>query len=54
MLGTETVARLLGLRLNHPQRDEQLERSPKEPASRAEAAYSLAKLRLLDPAQSDR
>ena len=51
MLGTETVARLLGLRLNHPQRDEVLERSPKEPASRAEAAYSLAKLRLLDQAR---
>ena len=51
MLGTETVARLLGLRLNHPQASEELERGPKEPASRAEAAYSLAKLRLLDPAR---
>jgi len=49
MLGTETVARLLGLRVNHPQGSEELERSPKQPASRAEAAYSLAKLRLLDP-----
>jgi cell wall-associated NlpC family hydrolase len=49
MLGTETVARLLGLRVNHPQGSEDLERSPKQPASRAEAAYSLAKLRLLDP-----
>ena len=49
MLGTETVARLLGLRLNHPQGSENLERSPKEPASRAEAAYSLAKLRTIDP-----
>jgi len=49
MLGTETVARLLGLRINHPQGSEELERSPKQPASRAEAAYSLAKLRLLDP-----
>ena len=48
MLGTETVARLLGLRVNHPQGSEELERSPKQPASRAEAAYSLAKLRLLD------
>jgi hypothetical protein len=48
MLGTETVARLLGLRVNHPQGSEDLERSPKQPASRAEAAYSLAKLRLLD------
>ena len=49
MLGTETVARLLGLRTNHPVGQEDLERSPKQPASRAEAAYSLAKLRLLDP-----
>jgi cell wall-associated NlpC family hydrolase len=49
MLGTETVARLLGLRVNHPQGSEDLERSPKQPATRAEAAYSLAKLRLLDP-----
>jgi cell wall-associated NlpC family hydrolase len=49
MLGTETIARLLGLRVNHPQGSEDLERSPKQPASRAEAAYSLAKLRLLDP-----
>ena len=51
MLGTETVARLLGLRLNHPQGSENLERAPKEPASRAEAAYSLAKLRTVDPAR---
>ncbi len=49
MLGTETIARLLGLRVNHPQGSDDLERSPKQPASRAEAAYSLAKLRLLDP-----
>ena len=48
MIGTETVARLLGLRVNHPQGNESLERAPKEPASRAEAAYSLAKLRTLD------
>jgi cell wall-associated NlpC family hydrolase len=48
MIGTETVARLLGLRVNHPQGSESLERAPKEPASRAEAAYSLAKLRALD------
>ena len=49
MIGTETIARLLGLRVNHPIGSESLERAPKEPASRAEAAYSLAKLRLLDP-----
>jgi cell wall-associated NlpC family hydrolase len=51
MLGTETIARLLGLRLNHPQGSEDLERSPWEPASRAEAAYSLAKLKLVDVAR---
>ena len=51
MLGTETIARLLGLRVNHPVGHEELERSPKQPASRAEAAYSLAKLRLVDPAR---
>jgi cell wall-associated NlpC family hydrolase len=49
MLGTETVARLLGLRLNHPQGSDQLERLPSEPASRAEAAYSLARILSLDP-----
>jgi cell wall-associated NlpC family hydrolase len=53
MLGTETVARLLGLRVNHPVGQESLERSPKQPASRAEAAYSLAKLSLLDPSRID-
>jgi cell wall-associated NlpC family hydrolase len=51
MIGTETIARLLGLRVNHPIGSESLERSPKEPASRAEAAYSLAKLRLVDRAR---
>ena len=51
MLGTETIARLLGLRVNHPQGSDDLERGPKAPASRAEAAYSLAKLRLLDSAR---
>ena len=43
MLGTETVARLLGLRLDHPQGSDDLERLPSQPASRAEAAYSLAR-----------
>jgi len=42
--GTETVARLLGLRTNHPAKDDALERLPTEPASRAEAAYSLAQI----------
>jgi cell wall-associated NlpC family hydrolase len=43
-LGTETVARLLGLRINHPTGVEHLELQLREPATRAEAAYSLAKL----------
>ena len=43
--GTETVARLLGLRKNHAAKDDAaLERLPAEPASRAEAAYSLAQI----------
>lgn len=50
-LGTETVARLLGLRVNHPQGAEELERAPTDPASRAEAAYSIARLRSLAPDQ---
>jgi len=41
-LGTETVARLLGLRLNHPAAQDDLELRPAQPATRAEAAYSFA------------
>ena len=43
-LGTETVARILGLRVNHPTGVEQLELQLYEPATRAEAAYSLARI----------
>ncbi len=43
-LGTETVARLLGLRLNHTKDREHLELQLDQPATRAEAAYSLARL----------
>lgn len=43
-LGTETVARLLGLRVNHPRAQEQLELELSQPATRAEAAYSVARL----------
>ena len=39
--GTETVARLLGLRLNHPAGEDALELLPTQPISRAEAAYSV-------------
>jgi cell wall-associated NlpC family hydrolase len=42
--GTETVARLLGLRTNHPASLDSLELSPDETATRAEAAYSAARI----------
>jgi cell wall-associated NlpC family hydrolase len=38
------VARLLGLRLNHPASEDALELRPQDTASRAEAAYSVAQL----------
>jgi cell wall-associated NlpC family hydrolase len=40
--GTETVARLLGLRTNHPAAHDDLELLPSEPVTRAETAYSIA------------
>jgi cell wall-associated NlpC family hydrolase len=43
-LGTESVARMLGLRVNHPKDQEQLELQLSQPATRAEAAYSIARL----------
>jgi hypothetical protein len=42
--GTETVARLLGLRTNHPAAQDDLELQPQEPATRAEAAFSVAQV----------
>ena len=42
--GTETVARLLGLRTNHPADRDELELGLNDPATRAEAAYSLAQI----------
>ena len=42
--GNEVVARLLGLRLNHPQEQDALEILPTEPITRAETAYSVARL----------
>jgi cell wall-associated NlpC family hydrolase len=42
--GTEAVARLLGLRLNHPQPQDYLELRPQDTATRAEAAYSAAQI----------
>jgi cell wall-associated NlpC family hydrolase len=46
--GTETVARLIGLRVNHPAAQDALELQPAEPVSRAEAAYSAARALVLD------
>ncbi|MHB8470802.1 MAG: C40 family peptidase [Gaiellaceae bacterium] len=42
--GTEVVARLLGLRLDHPAAQDSLELLPTDPATRAEAAYSAARI----------
>jgi cell wall-associated NlpC family hydrolase len=42
--GTEALARLLGLRLNHPDGQDDLELQPQQVATRAEAAYSLAQI----------
>src|SRR5437773_591909 len=46
--GTEVVARLLGLRLNHPANEDSLELLPNDPATRAEAAYSAAQILRFD------
>ena len=42
--GTEVVARLLGLRTNHPAGRDDRERLPNDPAPRAETAYSVAQV----------
>jgi cell wall-associated NlpC family hydrolase len=42
--GTEVVARVLGLRYNHPTGADQLELFPSDPITRAEAAWSLAQI----------
>jgi NlpC/P60 family len=42
--GTEVVARLLGLRLNHPASEDPLEVRPQDVVNRAEAAYSVAQI----------
>jgi cell wall-associated NlpC family hydrolase len=42
--GTETVARLLGLRTNHPAAHDDLELLPTDPVTRAETAYSVAQI----------
>jgi cell wall-associated NlpC family hydrolase len=50
-LGTEIVARMLGLRINHERTAEALELQLDEPATRAEAAYSIARLLAIDDAE---
>jgi cell wall-associated NlpC family hydrolase len=52
--GTEAVARLLGLRVDLPVRDDALEPQPDQPASRAEAAFTAARILALGlPAPPD-
>jgi cell wall-associated NlpC family hydrolase len=46
--GTEAVARMLQLRLNHPSGEDDLELLPFQPATRAEAAWSFAQVLRLD------
>ncbi len=48
-LGTETVARMLGLRINHVQTEEELELQVTQPVTRAEAAYSIARVLTIQP-----
>ncbi len=51
IVGTETIARLLGLRFNHPQGTDNLELLPSQPATRAEVAYSFARAMSLTAGQ---
>jgi cell wall-associated NlpC family hydrolase len=50
--GTEVVARLLGLRTNHPTGQDDLERLPSDPAPRAEVAYSAAQVLSLSESET--
>ena len=47
-LGTETLARMLGFRINHPRTQDELELQVTQPITRAEAAYSIATYIALD------
>jgi cell wall-associated NlpC family hydrolase len=47
--GTEVAARLLGLRTNHPAAQDSLELLPGDPVTRAEAAFSAARVLALRP-----
>jgi cell wall-associated NlpC family hydrolase len=46
--GTEVVARLLGVRTNHPAGEDSLELRPSDAATRAEAAFSAARVLALE------
>ena len=50
--GTEVVARLLGLRTNHPAGRDDLEVLPNDPVPRAEVAYSVAQTLRLSESQT--
>ena len=52
-LGTETVARLIGLRTNHPYDQDYLELLPNDPVTRAETAFSVARILGLQLAGAD-
>jgi cell wall-associated NlpC family hydrolase len=52
--GTEAVARMLELRLNHPAGQDELELRPYQAATRAEAAWSFAQVLRLDSWATDR
>lgn len=52
-LGTETVARMLGFRFNHPYTEDELELQVSQPVTRAEAAYSIAGYLGLDESRID-
>jgi cell wall-associated NlpC family hydrolase len=49
--GPEVVARLLGLRFNHPAAQDAIELRPQDVATRAEAAYSVAQILGFDGSQ---
>ena len=50
-LGTETIARMLGFRVNHLRSEDEYELQVTQPVTRAEAAYSIAKYLTLDDLQ---
>src|ERR671938_34460 len=52
--GTEAAARLLGLRYNHPAQRDDLELLPNDTATRAEAAYSAARILAFGGSEVDR